>query len=81
MSKYLIRVDEMYRCDSELEAQQLIEEAKKQGTCELAKYTSVQKARKEKGEIVDEWTRVTLTKLFNNEKEPDSHIVPTYEIG
>lgn len=68
--KYLIKVDETYRCDTEAEAAELINEAKADNSFVLSKYTSVQRQQKSKGEVVDEWYRVTLTKVFDEEKEP-----------
>jgi len=70
MSRYLIKVDETYRADSEGEATELINEAKEDGRFILSKYTSVKKEQKAKGEVIDEWYRVTLTKVFDSEKEP-----------
>jgi ferritin-like metal-binding protein YciE len=70
MGKYLLKVEETYRVDNEAEAAALIEEAKKDNHFELAKYTSVKRQRKVKGEIEDEWVRTTLTKIFDDEKEP-----------
>ena len=69
--KYLIEVTENYRVDSEKEATALIEEAKQnQRQYSLSKYSSVQKERKSKGEVIDSWYRVSLTKKFTDEKEP-----------
>lgn len=70
MSSYLLKVDETYRADTEEEAARLIEEAKANNSFVLSKYTSVQRQTKQKGEVVDEWYRVTLTKVFDSEKEP-----------
>lgn len=70
MSKYLISVTETYRVDTEAEAAVLIDEAKKDNKYDLKKYTSQKKERKQKGEIVDEWHQVVLTKIFDDEKEP-----------
>lgn len=70
MSVYLIKTDETYRADSEEEATNFITEAKEDGRFILAKYTAVKKEQKAKGEIIDEWYRVTLTKVFDSEKEP-----------
>lgn len=76
---YLIKVDETYRADSEAEATKLIDEAKKDNKFVLAKYTSVQKQAKQKGEVVDEWYRVTLTKVFDEEKEPIGSTTISYD--
>ena len=81
MSKYLISTTETYRVDSEAEAQALIQENKKADCGELVKYSSTYKERKQKGEIVDAWFRVVLTKAFDSEKEPCNDISITYEEG
>lgn len=70
MSKYLIKVTEQYRCDTEEEARKLIEDAKKSYQYTLTKSSSEIKTQKQKGEIVDQWRRVVLTKEFTSEKEP-----------
>lgn len=66
--KYLIETTEVYRCDSEDEAKTLIEEAKR--TSVLKKYNCVAKEKKQKGEVIDSWYRLTLTKVWDDEKEP-----------
>lgn len=76
---YLISVQETYRVDTEEEVERLIEEAKRNGKYSLAKYTRAYKVKKQKGEIVEDWYRVTLTKEFNEEKEPDRFVEVTYE--
>lgn len=78
--KYLVSVVETYRVDNEKEATTAIEEAKKDTTYVLSKYTSEHKEVKAKGEVVDEYYKVTLTKLFNNIKEPDTNIEVVYEV-
>lgn len=78
MSKYLIRTVETYRVANETEAKRTIEEAKNDKTYTLSKYSDEYKCSKSKGEIVDEWHRVTLTKDFNVEKEPDTSVDITY---
>ena len=50
MAKYLINTTEVYRVDTEEEATELIEEAKKDSQYTLSKYSSVQKERKSGGE-------------------------------
>ena len=51
--KYLISTTEIYRADSEAEAVQLIEDAKKDNHFVLSKYSSQFKERKQKGEVID----------------------------
>jgi hypothetical protein len=70
--KYLTKVVETYRVDTEGEAKKLIEDAKNQRAFTLVKYTSEHKERKAKGEIIDEYELVSLTKAFNDVKEPDT---------
>ena len=79
MSSYLIKVTEQYRCDTEAEARTLIENAKKNGQYTVIKSSSEIKTMKQKGEIVDEWRRVMITKEFTSEKEPVTVITPQYE--
>ena len=81
MSKFLISTTETYRADTEFEAQELIENAKQQEEFELTKYTSEKKERTSKGEIIDEWIRVTLTKKFCDEKEPGVQASVSYEVN
>ena len=78
--KYLTTVTEIYRVDTEAEAKILIEEAKSDSTYALTKYNCEHKVRKQKGEIIDEWRKVTLVKAFNDEKEPDTEVTVTYEV-
>lgn len=78
---YLIKTTEMYRVQTEEEVKQLIEDAKADTRFEVSKYTSEAKSLKQKGEIVDEWFRVTITKIFNEEKEPIVEANVIYELG
>ena len=81
MSKYLVSTTETYRVDTENEATKAIEEAKQDGSYVLGKYTSEHKERKSKGEVIDEYWKLTLTKLFNDIKEADTPVTVSYEIG
>ena len=80
MTKYLISTTEVYRVETEADAAALIEEAKQNGSYELGKYISEHKEKKSKGEIVDEYFKVSLTKNFNDIKDPDSIIGIKYEV-
>lgn len=79
MAKYLITTCETYRVDTESEATSLIENAKKDNNYELKKYTSQKKNKKQKGEIIDEWILVSLTKAFTDEKDPVGTTTITYD--
>ena len=77
--KYLINTTETYRVDSETEAEELIAQAKSAKEYELAKYTREYKEKKSKGEVVDSWMKVVLTKKFTDEKEPERTVEVAYE--
>ena len=79
--KYLLETTENYRVDSEAEAKELIENAKAGGNYILKKYSSQYKERKQKGEVVDAYYKVTLVKYFTSEKEPDVQVEVTYDEG
>ena len=79
MSRYLIKVTEQYRCDTEAEAEALINEAKENNQYTVIKTSSEMKTTKAKGEVVDEWRRVLITKEFTSEKEPSEQIIVSYE--
>ena len=81
MNKYLVSATEVYRVDTEEGAAALIDEVKAETKYTLAKYSSVKKEKKSKGEIVDEWYQVTLVKKFNDEKDPISNINVNYEVS
>lgn len=70
MAKYLVSVVETYRLDSEEEAVRLIEEAKKSNKYALAKYSNEHKEVKQKGEVIDTYQKVSLTKIINDIKDP-----------
>ena len=80
-SKYLIETTEVYRVNTEAAAAELINEAKKDPQYVLKKYTSVKKEKKAKGEVIDEWFRVTLVKSFDDEKDPLGETVVSYTNG
>lgn len=78
---FLVKTVETYRVNSEAEVDKIIEEAKKDGRFELIKYEAVKKNKKQKGEIIDEWIRLTLHKGFNEEAEPTSTIDVVYNVS
>lgn len=67
MSKKLINVTETYRLDDEIEVENFLKELKEDVSFELARYSSVKKEKKKKGEIIDEWIRFTVTKVYGKE--------------
>lgn len=78
--KYLITTTEVYRVDTEAEAQALIEAAKADNHFILNKYVSEYKERKSKGEIIDEYFKVSLVKSFTDIKEPDTQVSVEYTV-
>jgi len=80
MSKFLISTCETYRVDTEKEVKDFIEENKKDKRFTLTKYVSEYKERKSKGEVVDTFYKLTLTKVFNDIKEPDRTVEVNYHV-
>lgn len=78
--KYLVSTTEVYRVDTEAEAQALIEAAKADNHFILNKYVSEYKERKSKGEIIDEYFKVSLMKSFTDIREPDSQVSVEYTV-
>ena len=78
--KYLLKTVETYRVATEDEAKKLIEDAKKDRNFTLVKYLSEIREQKSKGEVIDSWYRVTLTKAFTDEKEPDTTVIINYKL-
>lgn len=78
---YLVKVVETYRLSNEREVEEFLKELKSDPHFEVAKYSSTKKEKKSKGEVIDEWIRFEVTKLFNNEQEPDSKINIEYTKG
>jgi putative IMPACT (imprinted ancient) family translation regulator len=79
--KFLLETTESYRVSTEEEVTNLIEEAKRDNHYILKKHTSQVKERKQKGEVIDTWYKVTLTKYFTDEKEPEGTTEVAYTDG
>lgn len=79
MSKYLISSVDTYRVDSEDEAKTLIEEAKHDNNYILSKSSQELKEVKSKGEVVDSYYKVQLTRTFTSIKEPDRQVEISFE--
>jgi hypothetical protein len=80
MSRYLIQTTEIYRADSEIEAQEIIGAAKAAAEYTLTKYSSEKKEVKAKGEVIDEYYKISLTKAFTDIKYPEIQVDVIYEI-
>lgn len=70
MAKYLVRRTDVYRVDTESEAKAFVEQQKTNSKYEVVKHSTELRTAKAKGEIVDEWYRVTIVKNCNEEKDP-----------
>ena len=81
MAKYLLKTTEEHRADTEVEVAELINAAKNDTRYVLAKYSSVHKERKQKGEVIDEYFIVTLVKVFDDPKDPCGEATVEYKIG
>lgn len=68
--KYLITQTEVYRCDTEKEAEDFLKDMKDTYSYQIISSKMEKKEQKSKGEIVDEWVRLTVKKEFNSEKDP-----------
>lgn len=80
MSKYLTTVVETYRVSTESEVEIMLEQAKNASEYTLIKYSSEKKEVKSKGEIVDEYFKLSLHKAFNDIKDPYNEINIVYEV-
>lgn len=81
MSKYLIQTTEVYRVDSEEEVNDIVEKAKETSSAKPPKHSAEYKERKQKGEVVDAWWKVSVTNYFNDEKEPMDSVDVSYRKG
>lgn len=79
--KYLVQTTEVYRVDTEDEAKELIESAKENNMYSLKKYNCEYKEKKSKGDVIDDWYKVSLTKCFTDEKEPVLVASVDYQLG
>lgn len=77
--RYLTKVVETYRLSSEKEVEEFLKELKSDHRFTVAKYSSTKKEKKSRGEVIDEWIRFEVTKLFNDEAEPVDVINVNYE--
>lgn len=79
--RYLTKVVETYRLPTEAAVEEFLQELKTDPRFTVAKYSSAKKERKQKGEIIDEWIHFEITKIFNDEREPDTEIEVDYKRG
>ena len=80
MSIYLCSTVETYRADYEHEADELINFARESKLYDLKKSNVQKKEVKAKGEIVDEFFLVSLTKNIQDPKNPEVNVKLNYEV-
>lgn len=68
--KFLIQTTEIFRCDSEQEAEIFLKDMKKDKNYEITSSTVAKKEVKQKGEVVDSYIKLTVKKVYNEEKDP-----------
>lgn len=78
---YLIKTIETYRLPNENAVETFLAETKKNPIFEVIKSVSTKKEVKEKGEVVETYYKVEITKAFNEEKFPDNEINIDYVRG
>lgn len=77
---YLISVTEIYRLPTVNDVERLHQKLKEDSYFTLSSFSYKTKQIKQKGEIIDEYQLVTVKKLFNDEKEPNTFININYEV-
>jgi hypothetical protein len=80
MSVYLCSTVENYRADYEHEADELINLARESRLYDLKKSNVQKKEIKVKGEVVDEFFLVSLTKNIQDPKNPETNVKLNYEV-
>jgi len=80
INNYLCNVVETYRVESEADGDALIEEARNSNMYDLTKSSITHKEVKQKGEVVDEYYIVALTKFIQDHKNPSIRISLKYEV-
>ena len=68
--KFLIQTTEIFRCDSEQEAETFLKDMKKDKNYEITSSTVAKKEVKQKGEVVDSYIKLTVKKVYNEERDP-----------
>lgn len=78
MQGYLISVVEVWRVEDNDAADAMEEEFRADETYELTKITKADKLIRRRGEEPEPYVQVNVTKVFNNAKEPESNVKPSY---
>ena len=78
--RHLLKVVDTYRVSTVEEVEQLHEELLDNPNFTLTAYSYKTKYIKAKGEIIDEYYKVSLTKLFTDIKDPTEVVTISYEV-
>ena len=78
--KYLVSAVNTIRVETVEEVERLHAELKEDPRFTLKKFEYQHKEVKAKGEVIDEYFKVTLTKVFTDIKEPDAIASVIYEV-
>jgi len=77
--EYLLKVQNVYRVETEAEALTLRESLRNKSGGELTAFAYTVKEVKQKGEVIGSYVVCKATIEFNKEKEPERRISVTYE--
>ena len=80
MNRYLLKAVDTYRVPNEAAVEALHEELLNDPCFDLVGFSYKVKQIKAKGEVIDEFYKVTLAKTFTDIKEPDAQVEVIYEI-
>lgn len=75
---YLLSTTEIWRVPDMEAADALEESLRDQPEYNILKFNKTQKNKKVQGEIVEEWVRVSVTREFNLEREPENIVSLNY---
>lgn len=78
--RYLLNVVNTYRVPTVEDALALRDELQEVPGCELVNFQYATKYIKSKGEILEEYQVVKAKLQFNEEKEPEQEVIPSYEV-
>lgn len=79
--RYLLNVVNTYRVPTVEDALALRDELQQMPGSELISFQYTTKYIKAKGEILEEYQVVKAKLQFNEEKEPEQEVTPTYEVA
>lgn len=79
MNNYLLKVQNTYRVETEADALKLREELRHNSNGELTAFQYTVKEIKQKGECIGSYIICKATLSFNSEKEPERHIIVSYD--